>query len=171
MQLSRLKNLTLFFLLIYLTNISPSLGNSTVAIIDINYILKNSNSGKELFIKLEKINKNNIKILEKEENKLKEKEIKLKQLQNVASEEEINKKLELLNKDIKKYKQLKQSLVKNYNETKKKNFDQFIIDIRPTLELYMKENSLTLLIDKRNIFIAHSETDITNDILKILNKK
>ena len=169
MQLSRLKNLTLFFLLIYLTNISPSLGNSTVAIIDINYILKNSNSGKELFIKLEKINKNNIKILEKEENKLKEKEIKLKQLQNIASEEEINKKLELLNKDIKKYKQLKQSLVKNYNETKKKNFDQFIIDIRPTLELYMKENSLTLLIDKRNIFIAHSETDITNEILKILN--
>ena len=171
MQLSRLKNLTLFFLLIYLTNISPSLGNSTVAIIDINYILKNSNSGKELFIKLEKINKNNIKILEKEENKLKEKEIKIKQLQNVASEEEINKKLELLNEDIMKYKQLKQSLVKNYNETKKKNFDQFIIDIRPTLELYMKENLLTLLIDKRNIFIAHSETDITNDILKILNKK
>lgn len=171
MQLSRLKNFTLFFLLIYLTNISPSLGNSTIAIIDINYILKNSNSGKELFIKLEKINKNNIKILEKEENKLKEKEIKIKQLQNVASEEEINKKLELLNEDIMKYKQLKQSLVKNYNETKKKNFDQFIIDIRPTLELYMKENSLTLLIDKRNIFIAHSETDITNDILKILNKK
>ena len=68
------------------------------------------------------------------------------------------------------FKELKESLTKTYNEAKNQNLDQFINDIRPTLENYMKKNSISLLIDKRNIFIAQSETDITNEILQILNK-
>ena len=170
MQLIKSRHFILFFFIIYFITNSISYGNSTVAIIDINYILKNSKAGKELILELEEINLNNIKNLNYEETKLKEQEIRIKQLQNVASQKEINQNIDLFKEDIKKFKELKESLTKTYNEAKNQNLDQFIKDIRPTLENYMKKNSISLLIDKRNIFIAQSETDITNEILQILNK-
>ena len=35
----------------------------------------------------------------------------------------------------------------------------------------MEKNSIDIVIDKKNIFIAKSENDITKDILEIVNNK
>ncbi len=35
----------------------------------------------------------------------------------------------------------------------------------------MKEKSIDMIIDKKNIFMAKSKNDITEDILKIVNTK
>ena len=35
----------------------------------------------------------------------------------------------------------------------------------------MRENSITMLLDKKNIFIADPKYDITEKILKLVNKK
>jgi len=35
----------------------------------------------------------------------------------------------------------------------------------------MKKNSIDIIIDKKNIFMAKSNNDITNDILEIINTK
>ena len=33
----------------------------------------------------------------------------------------------------------------------------------------MEKNSITILLDKRNIFIANSKYDITDEVIKIIN--
>ena len=35
----------------------------------------------------------------------------------------------------------------------------------------MDKNSIDIVIDKKNIFIAKTDKDITNDILEIINKE
>ena len=42
--------------------------------------------------------------------------------------------------------------------------------ITPIVKQYMEENKIGIVIDKKNIFIANSDQDITNDIIKLLNK-
>ena len=35
----------------------------------------------------------------------------------------------------------------------------------------MKEKSITILLDKKNIFIADKNYDITNDLIKLINQE
>ena len=49
--------------------------------------------------------------------------------------------------------------------------DQFLKLINPIVQEYMKEKSIDIIIDKKNIFMAKSKNDITNDILTIVNNK
>ena len=47
----------------------------------------------------------------------------------------------------------------------------FFKKINPILENYMKENSVSLILDKKNIFIGRQNIDITKSILDIMNKE
>ena len=60
---------------------------------------------------------------------------------------------------------------KKFQQTKKNEFDNFLSKIEPILNNYMKENSLNILLDKKNIFIGKSELDITEKIINIINLK
>ena len=39
------------------------------------------------------------------------------------------------------------------------------------IENYISENNIKVVIDKKNIFIANKENNITEDIVKIINEK
>ena len=43
---------------------------------------------------------------------------------------------------------------------------RFLKQINPLIQVYMKKNSIDILIEKKNIFIAHSNYDITDDVIK-----
>ena len=60
---------------------------------------------------------------------------------------------------------------KKFQKTKKDEFDKFLNQIEPILSNYMKENSVNILLDRKNIFIGKSELDITEKIINILNEK
>ena len=47
----------------------------------------------------------------------------------------------------------------------------FFEKINPFLLSYMSENSIDLLIEKKNIFIGKSKIDITKDIIKIIDEE
>ena len=59
------------------------------------------------------------------------------------------------------------SLKKEKLEAKASLFDS----ITPIIVDYAKENSASIIFDKKNIVLGKSELDITKDILKILNAK
>ena len=44
-------------------------------------------------------------------------------------------------------------------------------NINEIMTEYSKKNSISLVIQKQSIIIGKTELDVTNDILKILNKK
>ena len=43
--------------------------------------------------------------------------------------------------------------------------------ITPIIENYVKENNISFVLDKKNIFLANKQKDITNEIVKIIDSK
>ena len=75
---------------------------------------------------------------------------------------------ELKNK-IKKFREDKNSMVKNFNDKKNKNINTFIKSIDPIIKDYMKTESIEMLIERKNIVIGDKKLDITQDIIKKIN--
>ena len=59
------------------------------------------------------------------------------------------------------------------NEFKKKRdmeLKNFFFQIEELVKVYVKEKSIDILIDKKNIFIGKSSYDVTSNVLKIINE-
>ena len=49
--------------------------------------------------------------------------------------------------------------------------DDFINKINPIIQKYMNENSIDIVLEKKQIFIGNINKDISNDIIKLIEKK
>ena len=43
--------------------------------------------------------------------------------------------------------------------------------INPIIENYMLDNSIEILLDKKNVFIASKKSDITHELIQVINNK
>ena len=57
------------------------------------------------------------------------------------------------------------------NKKKTDELNDFLKLINPLIKSYMDKNSIDIVIDKKNIFIAKTDKDITKDILEIINSE
>ena len=49
--------------------------------------------------------------------------------------------------------------------------EKILKELKPILADYSKENSISLVLRKKNIIIGKNELDITDDIIQLLNNK
>ena len=145
--------------------------NAEIAFIDINYILNNSNVGKSLNSHLEKINNNNIQMFQEIENELIKKEKVLIAQQNVITDEELKKKINILSEEVKKYKNDKNISKEEFNKIKILNTKKILKMINPIITKYVENNAISLVIPKKNIVVGKKKLDITSKILDILNNQ
>ena len=160
-----------FFLIIiffFITN-SVSVANDKIAFIDLEFLFDNTNIGKLISENLKKINTNNVNNIKLEEKKLINKEKEIKKTQNIISENELKLKINNLKDEVNLFNKNKKQIYKNFDIEKNKQLDSFFIKITPIIQNYMDQNSISLLLEKKNIFIGKSNIDITNEILKIIN--
>ena len=68
------------------------------------------------------------------------------------------------------YKNHQKNKSSEFLKIKNKKIEAFFINISPLIENYMKTNNISMVIDKKNIFIVDSNYDITPQIIEILNK-
>tara|TARA_B100000795_G_C22516747_1_gene329773 strand:- start:58 stop:570 length:513 start_codon:yes stop_codon:yes gene_type:complete len=165
-----LKNLILVIFLLLSWNMNV-LANDKLAYIDINYLIQNSNLGKEISKNLNTINNDNIKKITSKEKKLIGQENEIKKMQNILSKEELKIKVLKLRGDIEIFNKEKNNNTKKFNKEKNIRFKVFFDKINPLITEYMNKESITIIIDKKNIFIGKSSHDITQDILKDINSK
>ena len=163
-----IKNILKF--LIFISCFSISYAEEKIVFIDIDYVLNNSNLGKLIYNDLEKINKNNINILNSKEEIIKQKKDNLEKTKNISSKEKLENDIKLFNLEVEKYKKEKNQLIQNFKKNKKKKLDNFLIQINPLIQEYMKKNSINLVLEKNQIFIGNTNNDITNDIIELINK-
>ena len=102
-----------------------------------------------------------IKLLENEITKVK----------NIISKDELNKKINNLKKKVVIFRDNKQITLKEYNDIKNKELENYFKKISPVVQEFMKIKSIKIIIDRKNIFIADSNYDITEDLIKYLNEK
>ena len=120
---------------------------------------------------IEKIRDQETKKLKTIENDLKKKNEEIVKTKNLISKEELNKRILELRKEAKSFEELRKKTIKDLNIKKNKELDKFMKLIDPIIQEYMKKNSIDIIIDKKNIFMAKSNNDITDDILEIVNTK
>jgi outer membrane protein len=141
-----------------------------VAYVDLDYLLKNSKRGKSIVLKLNNINTNNIKKIKDRELILKKNEKDLLKNKNVISNEVFNQKLEKLKNEIEIFRKDNFKTRQSLDELKQKELNNFLQNLEPLLSTYMKENSIDILLDKKNVFIGRVENDITKNLLKIVDE-
>ena len=165
------KFLFFIFFIILLSTSSQAFANNKTVYLNIDFLIDNSNFGKDILDYLNNINTKNIKELSQKEKEIKELDEGISKVKNVISNKELETKVNDLKKKIKKYNIYKKELSIELSELKKKNIKVFFEKIKPLVQKYMNDNSIDIIIDKKNIFIARTDYDITEDILKIINAK
>ena len=158
-------------LIIFLSFIQVSLAEKLIAFIDIDVIMNKSEFGKKSYKKIDDdFNKENEKLLKIEKNLVSKEQEILKQ-KNVLSEDELNKKIIDLRKEINGFQSKKRLLNKKFNEMRLNITNQMAQSLNLILSKYADENDISLVIQKKFIVIARSGLDITSEILKIFNRE
>jgi len=168
--MSLLKNF--FYILIFLllsTNLLKA--EDKVSYIDIDYVLTNTLAGKKLLNTLKKEEELKIDKFKTNDNKFKDEENKILAKRNLISKEEINKELKLLQVKFQKYRKEKSKEIDELKVKRNKNIINFLNLINPIIEKYMAENSIYILLDKKNIFIASKDYDITNNLIELIDNQ
>ena len=158
-------------LIIFLSLIQVSLAEKPIAFIDIDMIMNKSEFGKKSYKKIDDdFNKENEKLLKIQKNLVSKEQEILKQ-KNVLSEEELNKKIIDLRKEINDFQSKKRLLNEKFNKMRLNKTNQMVQNLNIILSKYADENDISLVIQKKFIVIARSGLDITDEVLKIFNKE
>ena len=161
--------LRFFFIIFIIFYSSVSYSESLIAFLDMNKIMLESKAGKSITIQLEKLHKKNIDTFKKKEEELKNKESSIVSQKNVLTKEEFEKKINLLRKEANEYRIERRDSINSLTKKRVDAQNKLINTINPILAEYSKKNSISIIIQKKNIIIGKSELEITDDILKILD--
>ena len=162
-------SILIFFLIFFTNNVSSN--ESKIVYVDLDFIIFNSNIGKNVLKKLNEIDKNNLNKLETLNKELKDDEANLKNKKNIISKEAFQNEFNLLREKIKKYNNEKNKMVNDLKDLKNKELNKILKNIKPILDNYMQENSIDIILNSKNIAIANSKLDITQLVLDEVNKK
>ena len=161
----------IFILLISLFFFQTNLyAENKVAYINVDLILTESIPAKSLLSQLKLVEQKKIKEIKNEEIKLKEEENKILTTKNIISTEEFNKKVNNFQKKVDLHRKLKDENIQNLKQKRNKEILRFFNLINPIIEKIMEKNSIGILIEKKNVFIAKSNYDITEVVIEEINK-
>ena len=163
----KIKFLLLFFLFFFLINNSFA---NNIAIIDLNYLINNSITGKNIIEKLEKLNTENINLLKKEQLLLSNEKNEIEKKKNILSKDELNQKISILNSKLDEFNKKQQNMSVEFKKLKETQLTNFIKKINPIVEKFMIDNNIDLVLKKESIHISKSEYDITEKLIIIINK-
>ena len=164
----KLKFLLIIFLNFFLFNISLA---SNVVFIDLNYIINNSNAGKNIINKLEKINSENINILKNEQLLLVNEREEIEKKKNILSKDELNNLIVVLNDKFNKFNLKQEDMSVKFNELRQIEINNFVKKINPIIEKFMIDNNIDMILKKESIYISQSKFDITKELLQLVNTK
>ena len=142
-----------------------------IVFVDIDYLINNSTIGKQTLQNLEKLNNENVKILKEKESILINREKELKKKQNILSDNEIKKEVDDLKIQIAKFREEKNIIVKNSEKNRINELNKILDQFNKIIQEYMTENSIDIVLNKKNIFIGKVTSDITGIVLEKINNK
>ena len=164
-----IKYLTFIIFFFFLQN--PHSLAEKIVYLNMEIIMKTSKVGKSIIKKINETNEKNLSKFKKIEEDLKNDEQDLITKKNILSEEEFKKKFDLLKKKINDYRILRQNSIQDITTKRRKASSEFFKKINPILGKYATENDISFILQKKNIIMGKTELDITDDVLKIIDKE
>ena len=166
----KIRSLLLLIFFIFFSKISLS-HEKSIVYIDLNKIMNNSIAGKSITSQLENNHKKNISKFKNIEEELKKEEAEIISQKNVITKEEFEKKIIDLRDKANNFRKERNGNINNLNNQRLEATSKMITLVRPILSEFSDKNSISLIIDKKNIIIGKTLLDITDDILKIVDEK
>lgn len=170
-MLKDIKNIKILIFIFLILSIFVTKANSEVVYINLNELMKKSVVGKYIDENFEKEKKNILNNLKKTEENLKNNEKKILGQKNILKKEEYQKKVENFQKEVKNYKLERKKSLENLKNRRINATKKVIEILNPILTMYMEENSISIILRKKDIIVAKKTLDITLNIIDLLNKE
>ncbi len=162
----------IFLIILFLSTSTNSIqAKEKISYIDVDYILTTTIAGKSLLNKLKEEEKLKIDNFKSKDEDFKKKENSILAKKNVISKNEITKELKLLQIEFDEYRKDKIKQVEELKKKRNENIISFFNLLNPIIEKYMTDNSIYMLIDKKNVFIANKDYDITNKLIELIDNQ
>ena len=156
-----------FFLLVC----TYSFAEQKIVMLDMTFVLNESKAGKGAQDFLKKTFTDNQKKFIETEKSLKKEESDLLEKKNILTKEEYNKKTDSLRKKVIDYQSQRRTALDKITTQRAKARETLLQKVNPIVDAYMKENNISLILDKKNTLGGNPEVDITKIIVKKLNKE
>ena len=152
---------------LFFCNLSYS--NSGLAYINMEILMNKSKAGQSITTELAKEKEKNLKKLQLIGEELKKEEDEIVSQKNILKKEDFEKKVSQLKKKIEKYNSDRKKTIEAFNKKKIKATNELLNKIRPILADYSVKNSLSIILEQKNIILGKKDLDITNNILAIVD--
>ena len=166
-----MKKLISSILVIFLLFTNQAFSEQKIAFIDMDRVISTSKSGSSILKQLTDLNNKNLDFLKKEEKKFKEKETKLISQKNIISETDFKNKVDELKSEIKVYNQNRNKILADFNKLKVDNTNNLLKLINPILVKFSNDKEISIILQKKDLVVAKTELDITNEVIKIINSE
>lgn len=159
------------FIIFFFFQFNSINSEENIVYLDVQFIIDNSDIGIFFQNKVSAIqddykNKLNIK-----KTKLKVSETDIKNKKNILKKEEIDVKINELNKLIKDYQISRNEYNNNIIEEKKKYSKEILKILNPILTNFVEKNKIKLVLKKKDVLVGAKFLDITDQILNLLNEE
>ena len=143
----------------------------SIAFLDMNKLLTTSEIGKFLESELKTMHEANLKNFEKIEKDLAKKEKNIVDKKNILKQEEFEDLIIKLRSEIKTYQDSRKVKISEISQKRNEGLKIIFDNLQPILSDYSEEKLISVIVDRKNILIGKSELDVTDPIIKILDKK
>ena len=151
--------------------INQAFSEQKIAFIDMDKVISTSKSGSSILKQLTDLNNKNSKFLKDEKKKFQEKETKLIAQKNILSETDFKNKLNELKSEIKNYNQNRNKMLADFNKLKIDNTNNLLRLINPILVKFSNDKEIAIILQKKNLVVAKTQLDITDEVIKIINSE
>ncbi len=166
-----MKNLSLLIFIFLLFYTNEVYSEQKISFIDMDRVISTSNSGSSILKQLNEVNDGNLKFLNNQETKFKEKETKLISQKNIISEGDFKSKVDELKSEIKNYNQIRNKMIADFNKLKVDNTNKLLKLINPILVKFSNDKEISIILQKKDLVVGKTELDITDEIIIIVNLK
>ena len=167
-----MKYLVIFFLVTFLMLASTyAYAEQKIVYIDMKIVLNQSKAGKEAQDFLQKSFKTNQKKFADLEDALKKEEKDLLAKKTILSKEDYQKKADGLRKKVIDYQSDRRSSLDKIAVQRANARKKLLEKIDPLLNAFLKENNISMVVDKKSIYGGSVDLDITKKIIEKLNKE
>ena len=156
-----------FFLLIC----THTFAEQKIVVLDLTYVLNNSEAGKDAQEFLKKTFKENTKKYSDIEEALKKEESDLLAKKATLNKEEYTEQMNSLRKRSIDYQSKRRAAIDKITTQRAKARETLLTRLDPIIKVYIKENNISLVADRKFILGGAPDHDITKIIVEKLNKE
>ena len=139
--------------------------NTNIAVIDMDKIVNTTKTGTSILNQLNKIYDEILIDLKKQEEKLKDKEIKLISQKNILSKSDFDINIKNFKVEIEKYNENRKKTITNFNIKKEKNINRFLQMAKKILAEYSNSKSISMVFQKKDLVIARTSMETSKQVM------